>query len=945
MRRIRPKTKIVAKPIHSATRLTDDPRFSTLLVTVGKVDDRVGLCTAGITCRGTPRTFGAELFRADAEVGCCQSLGRLRRGSHRCEGAAAGGAKSGTVEREEERASDSSPFGTLLRRHRLAAGLWQEALAERARMSTDGISALERGTRRWPQRETVALLADALGLSAEQRRAFEAAAARPKTQRDKLGASATSIPAMDVTAPVRSNPLPLRVKSFLGREMEVAEIVALMRTSRLVTITGTGGVGKTSTALEVGHLLQDETGTDVRLVELAPVRDASLVTATIARALDVREAPNQPLLETLRGYLKKKALLLVLDNCEHLAAEAAAIAAALLRACADLRVLATSREPLGVEGEYTYRLPSLGVPAGSAAHRLTAADAVKYGAVMLFCERARAVDQHFMLTDGNALTVSEICRRLDGIPLAIELAAARMTVLSVKAIHDKLDRRFVVLTGGARTALPRQQTMRALIDWSYDLLDARERTLLRRVSVFAGGWSLEACTDVCSDAEIDSEEIFSLLSSLVAKSLVMFDRGTEEPRYYLLESTLDYARERLASSGEADRLVRAYALYYDHYLREQLVTWEAMDDVAWQRAVLAELSNLRATLAWTLKNANDLKLGLEILSLIMVPALIFDLGEAQSLYGCGYERLEEIDDRRVAVSFRCRYAATMSRLRAPVAAHIGLCEETVAAARELDDADLLADSLRALGVAYRRAGRQDEADGIFAQAWAAVSPQSIAFASRIITDWANNDVDRGLVARAHSRFEQALEIARPRSQTHAIALSGLAEAEFAEGRFEAARILSNEAIEEFCGLGMTTQHGLECCNLAIYAMEHGSLDEARESLAEALQIFREMGLAYWLMLVLELHGVLAAVTNNDEIATALLGYTEYHGARLGRVRQTAERRGYDRAVSLLRERLGSEALARRLKQGEHMSEDLAFASAVALHNTAHQRAADVHGSA
>ena len=424
---------------------------------------------------------------------------------------------SGTVENEEERASDSSAFGTLLRQHRLAAGLWQEALAERARMSTAGISALERGLRRWPQRETVALLADALGLNAEQRLAFEAAAARPKVPRGDLGTSAKSIPAHDVRGSLRSNKLPLRVKSFLGREIEVTQIVALVRSSRLVTITGTGGVGKTSMALEVGHLLLEGTGTDVRLVELAPVQDASLITATIARALDVRELPGQPLLETLRAYLKKKALLLILDNCEHLAAEAAAIADALLRDCADLRVLATSREPLGVEGEYTYRLPSLGVPSASAVQRLNVADAMKYGAVMLFCERARAVDHNFILTDENAPTVSEICRRLDGIPLAIELAAARLTVLSVRALHAKLDQRFEILTGGARTALPRQKTMRALIDWSYDLLDPRERTLLRRVSVFAGGWSLEACIDVCSDADIDNGEIFDLLASLVAK--------------------------------------------------------------------------------------------------------------------------------------------------------------------------------------------------------------------------------------------------------------------------------------------------------------------------------------------------------------------------------------------------------------------------------------------
>lgn len=452
----------------------------------------------------------------------------------------------------EERVARSADFGVLLRSHRLAAGLSQDALAERARLSTNGIGALERGCRCKPQCETLARLSGALALNNDQRMELATAAAGPG--RSPRRASARLGPWPDlVTAD-----LPLALTRFVGRDREIAEIGALVHVHRMVTLAGAGGIGKTQTALHVAGALSDVYGA-IGFVGLAPITDPSLVVGTIASALGVQEMPNRPLLGTLRAYLRNKWCLLILDNCEHVITEAAAAASALLAACPHLRILATSREPLRAAGEHCYRLPSLSVPYPQACHRLGEADAATYEAIVLFTDRAQAVDHRFELTDDNAPLVAELCRRLDGIPLAIELAAARLNLLSLNAIAQKLDDPFRVLADGERIALPRQQTMRATIDWSYDLLAAPEQRLFERLSTFAGGCTLATATAVCGGEETAEVDVLNLLSSLVDKSLVVVDLEGSEPRYRLLESFEQYACEKLAIHGEQDAAPRHHA--------------------------------------------------------------------------------------------------------------------------------------------------------------------------------------------------------------------------------------------------------------------------------------------------------------------------------------------------------------------------------------------------
>ena len=377
----------------------------------------------------------------------------------------------------------------------------------------------------------------------------------------------------------------------------------------MVTLTGAGGIGKTQTALRVATALRGSANIAVCFIGLASISDPSFVIGAIASALRVQEVPNRPLLETLLAYLDNKALLLILDNCEHVITEAAIIATRLLIGCPRVRILATSREPMRAAGEYCYRLPSLSLPSPEASRQLSATDATVYGAIVLFTDRARAANHHFTLTDENAPIVADLCRRLDGIPLAIELAAARVSHLSLNVLVQKLDDRFGVLTGGERTALPRQQMMRTTIDWSYDLLAAPEQRVFERLSVFAGGCTLAAAAAVCGGEETAEVEVFNLLSSLVDKSLVVADLQGIEPRYRLLESFRQYAREKLASRSERDAVAHRHAIAYLEHVTRVSEGLSEHDDAFLRVQLQEELDNYRSALQWTLTDTGNVPLG------------------------------------------------------------------------------------------------------------------------------------------------------------------------------------------------------------------------------------------------------------------------------------------------------------------------------------------------
>lgn len=393
--------------------------------------------------------------------------------------------------------------------------------------------------------------------------------------------------------------LPIQLTSFIGREKEIVEVKRELLGDRFVTLTGPGGTGKTRLALQVGAELLELFPDGVWLVELASLSDPMLVPQTVAAVLGIRESAGRPILTLLTDYLRSKELLLILDNCEHLLSSSAQLVTTLLQACPYLCILATSREALNIPGEFSFRVPSLSIP--EARHMTSLAALTQYESVQLFIERAEIMQPGFALTDTNASAVAQICQRLDGIPLAIELAVARVKVMPLEQVTARLDNRFRLLTGGSRTALPRHQTLRALIDWSYDLLSEAERTLLRRLSVFAGGWTLEAAEAICAGEGLERDEVLDFLTQLVNKSLVISDHESEaEACYRLLETIRQYARERLVEAGGGEKVRDRHLAYYLKFAERTEPELRGPHQIAWLDRLEKEVDNLRAALEWAL---------------------------------------------------------------------------------------------------------------------------------------------------------------------------------------------------------------------------------------------------------------------------------------------------------------------------------------------------------
>jgi predicted ATPase len=403
--------------------------------------------------------------------------------------------------------------------------------------------------------------------------------------------------------------LPVDLSSFMGREREVVEVKYRITDTRRLTLTGPGGCGKTRLALVVASELVESFEEGAWWVALASLSDPALVPQAVASALRVREAPGRSLTEVLLERLESEDLLLVLDNCEHLIDACAALADALLRACPDLKILATSREALGVAGEVSWPVPSLSLP--DPQYQPPTEELGRYEAVKLFVERAKASVPTFELTEANAPAAARVCERLDGIPLAIELAAARTRVLSVEQISKRLDESFELLTTESRTADPRHKALRTTIDWSHELLSDEERILFRRLSVFAGGWTLEAAEEVCAGEGIERDEVLDLLTHLTDKSLVLVSVGEgEEARYRFLETVRHYAREKLEESGEGPEIRRRHAIFFAALGVQAEPGLHSAEEVKWRRRLVVEHANLRAALAWSEEHDSELMLRL-----------------------------------------------------------------------------------------------------------------------------------------------------------------------------------------------------------------------------------------------------------------------------------------------------------------------------------------------
>jgi len=590
------------------------------------------------------------------------------------------------------------------------------------------------------------------------------------------------------------------VSSFIGREAELAAVRALVGRSRLVTLTGAGGAGKTRLGLRVAAGLLDGTGDGVWFADLGPLADPDLVAVTVADVLGVRQELGRPVTDTVVAAVGRRSLLVLLDNCEHVIGACAKLADALLRGCPNLALLATSREPLGIGGEYVYRVPSMGVPAdGDDSDTIRASEAVR-----LLADRAAAQGVHLAQDAEAAAVAGRICRRLDGIPLAIELAAARLRVLPERELEARLDERFALLTAGSRTALPRQRTLRAMVDWSWELLNPAERAVLAALSVFAGGFGLTAAEAVAAGPDVPATEVAGLLGALVDKSLVQFDdAGTGPGRYRLLETVRQYAAQRLdalgpAATGAARIAHRDYYLTLAEEAAPQLV---GPDQAAWLDRLDAELDNLRVALAFSLTQADP------------VPGLRL----AASLRG--YWRIrghaaEGAAALRAMLDAPAAQGTTLPRARALAAAAVLLettgsyataadyCEEALAIARADGDDYLVAELLYARACVLLRQGQ----------------PGALPL------------------------VESGLGLARRLGELHLAArlLFGRSYARYAEGDPAGAVRDTAEGLRLARQAGDRLQVASTLGNLGYYELSAGDLEAARGNLAESLDIFRAL---------------------------------------------------------------------------------------------------------
>jgi predicted ATPase len=455
----------------------------------------------------------------------------------------------------------------------MAAGLSQEALAERARISTEAVGSLERGSRRAPQRQTLALLIAALKPDGPDRERLEAAAIRPSLPRRRQAASSLA----GIASPLR---VPAPLTSFVGREDDLAELLGALAGARLISLVGPGGVGKSRLALEAARRSSERYRDGIAFVELAPIATGTSVIAAFAVALGVSDEGDVPLADRIVAACGARDQLIVIDNCEHVLYEAAAIAYALLSRCSNVRVIATTREPLRVSGERIFRLGPL------------APDQ----ALELFIDRAKAVAPHLQFLPGDREIAAAICGRIDGIPLAIELAASRCDMLDPATILDRLRTRFELLSAASRTALPYHRTLRAMVDWSYELLEPHEALAFRRFAAFAGGCRLDDAERVIAFGDIEAGRVLDLLARLHDKSLVGVDR-TDPPRFVMLQTMYDYAREKLHESAEGEELEARHAR---HYLELSIAAGPVLRGGSQDEAIARlsiDIDNVRAALS------------------------------------------------------------------------------------------------------------------------------------------------------------------------------------------------------------------------------------------------------------------------------------------------------------------------------------------------------------
>ncbi len=596
------------------------------------------------------------------------------------------------------------------------------------------------------------------------------------------------------------NNIPVPLTSFIGRDRDLKEIAKLLGATRLLTLTGPGGVGKTRLAIQTARISLKKFKDGVFWVDLVGLSDENLIPQEIAQVLQVPVVAAEPLIGTLKNYLRSKEILLVLDNCEHLIHTCAAVSEQLLGACAGLKILATSIEGLGLFNELIWQVPSLPLPLPGGAVSLE--DLRKIASIELFQERAANAKSGFVLSEENATSVVQICERLDGIPLAIELAAARTKILSVHEIASRLDDRFSLLTSGNRTAIARHQTLRATIDWSHELLSEPERVLFRRLAVFAGGFTLETAETVCSLAELRPIDVVDSLGRLVDKSLLIVEAGVEAEvtRYRLLETIRQYALEKLVDAGEALEIRKRHAEYFLHLAEESEPKIYGSESVAWFRRLENELDNIRSAIDWSISSSRaDLALGI-------LGSLVY-FWFSHGLLGSEWnERVQQALSRPEGSEPTKARANALNGMGFmywadwyPIDNRAGL-EEALAIGRKINDPMIIATALRNLGLIEIIQGNHPEAHILLKQSLEIlqeIGPSGKMGKANSLIFLGDLALNQGNLLKARSYYEQSISILREPGDVNflAYAVRRLGHLAWLSSDFQNATLMCKESLE------------------------------------------------------------------------------------------------------------------------------------------------------
>lgn len=843
-------------------------------------------------------------------------------------------------------------FGAWVRTQRRSRDLPRQGLANQVGCAEITLRRVENGTLR-PSKELALLLLEKLGIPEND---------RPRWIQFARGLA--GCPAQTIAAsPVKplSN-LPSSLTTFIGREEEQAEIIQSLKKHRLVTLTGSGGVGKTRLSIRVGEQALGDYSNGVWLLELDSLNDPALLPQTVVALFGLVTQSTDPLMEVLINFLRNKTILLIIDNCEHLLEACAHLADLLLKKCPGLKILATSREALGVMGEVLYRVPSLGLPDVQASPENNRA----CESVRLFEERAQLVQADFKLTAGNASVVAQICSRLDGIPLAIELAAARVVIFSTDQIATRLDESFNLLTGGNRTALPRQQTLRASIDWSWNLLSDSERALMRRLAVFAGGWTLESAESICGGDGVEPLPVFELMNHLVAKSLVIVNQEHGHgKRFHLHETIRQYAHEKLVQSGEVENVRNQHLKYFLKLSEMDEPALHGTQQMEWFGRINDELGNIRVALEHA--SRTDLEAGLYLSGRLIRYWSNFDLREGLSWTsefvrnpGSGnypHGRVKALLAQGEILWYLQQFNAALTA-----------AEECLVLSRACEDPVSEFESLMVMGSASQFLDGMVEKSGFHGQALdLAISIGDTWRQARALSalGWDQRDpvqardnwekgialfrqigdlrnlvhtlgilgftvLSNGDLESAQKYLDEALEV---NSRTHdrwgmEFVLTGKGIMALISGEYGQARAFLQENAEFLEEVGNRMGYLWARARLGYVALREGKVAEAQNTLVGIVENFHEGRNKSGLAFTLDKIASLCVIADQPEIAASLLGWVDATRGEIGDPRPRLEQADVDRDIAAIRAEIGNDAFEVTYNEGRGLSLDEAAALAM-----------------